>query len=165
MSVSLWWVPVSFVIVTGCASGTVSPSPAGSTSSTEPAVSATAAASPARTNEPVATDHEFTPNDCEEMGRKYHDLHASDLRKTMKPGLTPEQVQIAEDTIAKAAKELADPWIKNCREVNVGTFAPQESLNCAMRATTITEFDVCLNAASAPPTVSAQQPPKAPSKR
>lgn len=154
-------------LASGCASNTTSPTqPSGSTTDVDPPATSATPTAPAKTNEPVATDHEFTPNDCEEMGRKYRDLHASDLRKTMKPGLSPEQVQQAETTIAEAAKTLAGTWTDACRKNNVGTFAPQESLDCAMHATTVNGFDGCLNAApAAAPSASAKQSAPPPAKR
>lgn len=151
-------------LVSGCAGNTTSSAQPTTTTDIDPPVTSATTAAPAKTNEPVATDHEFTPNDCEEMGRKYRDLHASDLRKTMKPGLSPEQVQQAETTIAEAAKTLAGTWTDACRKNNVGTFAPQESLNCAMHATTVNGFDACLNAAPAP-SASAKESAPPPAKR
>jgi len=112
--------------------------------------------------EPVATDHEFTPNDCEEMGRKYRDLTVSDQEKKLQPGLRPEQIEQGEKAIHAAADELAQRWTDACRESNVGRFAPQESLNCAMHATSVAAFDTCLNAGTPLPARSAKPtaPPK-----
>ncbi len=144
-------VVASSVLAQACAATPTTTSPSGDADGTValPETSATATADPPRTSSPDAVDHEFTPNDCEEMGRKYRDLHASDLRKTMKPGLSPEQIHQAETSIADAAKQLSDGWTDACRKNNVGTFAPEESLNCAMHATTVSAFDACLNAAPA----------------
>lgn len=156
--------PLSIAACASNPTSTTSPSASSGTEVELPTTSATPTA-PVKTTDPVATDHEFTPNDCEEMGRKYRDLHASDLRKTMKPGLSPEQVQQAESTIAEAAKTLAGTWTDACRKNNVGTFAPQESLDCAMHATTVNGFDACLNAAPAAPSASAKQSAPPPPKR
>lgn len=141
----------SFVAL-GCAATPTTTRPTGDADGTVslPDTSASPTAQPAHPSSTAAVDHEFTPNDCEEMGRKYRDLHAKDLKKTMKPGLTPEQIQTAESSIADAAKQLSDSWTDSCRKNNVGTFAPEESLNCAMHAASVSAFDACLNAAPAP---------------
>lgn len=157
-------VVLSAHVAIGCASNpsTSNPDGAGSSDVSIPEPSAPASAPPAKTQDAVATDHEFTPNDCNEMGRKYHDLHASDLRKVIKPGLSPKQIEEAEDTIGKAANQLSETWVAACMKSNVGTFAPEEALNCAMHATTVNGFDECLNAppgqrGTAPPPSSAKQ--------
>ncbi len=146
----------------GCSSSTPEPT---STGTPDPEPAPTVAAEPTADPEPTATaeptaapqasgaaqPREILRKDCLSLADKYAELVRTDEAAKLNPKLSDAQRSTAHANIDKAAKTLADRFAEGCEKSLVGKFADEASLQCAMSAKKLADFDVCMNGPAAPP--------------
>jgi len=89
--------------------------------------------------------YDISIGDCRLLARTYGAATRSDEGAKLSPKLKEEKREKAKAAIAKAADKLEQRWFDSCAESLVGMTRDRESLNCAIKAKTVKEFDVCLN--------------------
>ena len=140
----------------GCSSPQAEPTVG--TSDPEPTVAPDPTAEPLASAEPTAPPpaapagaRELLRKDCAALADKYGELVRVEEASKLDPKLTHAQVETAKSRIDAAARTLADRFREGCEQSLVGKFAEEASLQCAMSAKRLVDFDVCMNGPAAPP--------------
>ncbi|MBL9024765.1 MAG: hypothetical protein JNL21_21395 [Myxococcales bacterium] len=148
---------LSFAALVGCSSPspepTVATSPASDgTAEPEPTDGPAASSDP---GEPppssVAGAREILRKDCAALADKYGELVRVEEASKLDPKLSQSQVDTVKGRIDAAARTLAERFREGCEQSLVGKFAEEASLQCAMSAKRLSDFDVCMNGPAAPP--------------
>lgn len=156
----------SLVLVAACASS--SPTPATPASSADPSTSPSAEPSsesakddgdkpaadtpkPTKRNDAVPQDHSLTHADCENLGKVFGEASRHDLMSEVSPKLSQKLRDQAEANIARAVESKEEAWIVSCQKNLVDKTVDEDTIKCAMKATTVKAFDVCLNGESPEP--------------
>lgn len=90
-------------------------------------------------------EHDISIADCRLLAAQYAAVTRADQAAALKPGLTDAQRQQAIAAIDSVASKMEASWSEGCEESLVGKVMDPRSLKCAVRATTVAEFDGCLN--------------------
>jgi hypothetical protein len=83
--------------------------------------------------------------DCRLLAQTYRRATKNDETAKLHPKLTDKQREQALENINRVAAELESRWFDTCVENLVDKERDRKSLDCAARAKTVKEFDVCLN--------------------
>lgn len=147
---------LSLLALVGCSSPQTEPTGGTSleperTAAPEPTGEPAAPAEPTSPPPAATGARELLRKDCAALADKYGELVRVEEASKLDPKLTHAQVETAKSRIDAAARTLADRFREGCEQSLVGKFAEEASLQCAMSAKRLADFDVCMNGPAAPP--------------
>ena len=93
----------------------------------------------------VPDDYAMTISDCRALGSKLGAVTRSDELAKLSPKLKAAARDKAAEQIETMAREVGEKWTRSCENNLVDKIVDQPSLRCALSASTVKAFDVCLN--------------------
>jgi hypothetical protein len=104
-----------------------------------------------RRDDSVPDDYAISQGDCVTLGKRLGELTRSDEAEKVSPKLKEALREKAMRSIDEAASKIESQWASSCEKSLVGKVGDPKALKCALNATNVKAFDVCLNGETAAP--------------
>jgi hypothetical protein len=88
--------------------------------------------------------YELTPSDCDALGRRYGENAKSDQMAQLSPNLSDARRAGVSEQLDRVIGKLASDWTATCQRTFVDKTVDHAAVECALKSTSVRDFDVCL---------------------